>query len=238
MFPHNVSFDPTLQSLSLRWSECRPLHFCTNPNTFPLQQKQSGESQDLKDLQCLADVFPFLDVLHILLCFYFLQSFQSLCVSSVQSMPNKKTQFQDCKEKCLHINFNKWTSTVLFSFWCKWQLFIEPMQSRATYQVLTKCITKINTLIAFENLISGGTGTGCRCVAVIIGHCDMCPPLTVFMSMVMFVCEEVWLSDVEQEFTEDGSWTRPVCCKFKRDEQIFSHKKLQPSWSHHKAVYR
>ena len=40
--------------------------------------------------------------------------------------------------------------------------------------------------------------------------------LTVFMSMVMLVGEDVcWLSDVEQEFTEDDSWTRPVCCKIK-----------------------
>lgn len=39
---------------------------------------------------------------------------------------------------------------------------------------------------------------------------------TVFMSMVMLVGEDVcWLSDVEQEFTEDDSWTRPVCCKIK-----------------------
>lgn len=42
---------------------------------------------------------------------------------------------------------------------------------------------------------------------------QMCPLLTVFMSMVMLVCEDVWLSDVEQEFTEDDSWTRPVCWK-------------------------
>jgi len=37
--------------------------------------------------------------------------------------------------------------------------------------------------------------------------------LTVFISMVMLDREDVWLSDVEQEFTEDGSWTRPVWWK-------------------------
>lgn len=35
--------------------------------------------------------------------------------------------------------------------------------------------------------------------------------LTAFISMVMLVCGLVWLSDGEQEFTEDDSWTTAVC---------------------------
>lgn len=35
--------------------------------------------------------------------------------------------------------------------------------------------------------------------------------LTMFMSTVMLVCEDVWLSGMGQEFTEVEAWTRPVC---------------------------
>lgn len=39
-----------------------------------------------------------------------------------------------------------------------------------------------------------------------------CELLTVFMSMLMLVCDGVWLSEGEQELgEEEEAWTRPVC---------------------------
>lgn len=53
--------------------------------------------------------------------------------------------------------------------------------------------------------------TWCACKTHRAGKKGLCRLLTVFMSMLMLVCEGVWLSEGEQALGEEEAWTRPVC---------------------------
>lgn len=138
----------------------------------------------------------------MLFCFYFTLSFGRVCLNSLQNLQS----IINCEIYVLNpsCTFHRQHTVVFFRLVSTIQLRLLTLTLRGASQQPSSVWYEANTN---ENQLEERKKFKKKNWQTL---------LTAFMSMVMLVCEDVWLSDVGQEFTEDKTWTRPVCWRIKR----------------------